>query len=262
MLRITGNEGDMFKLSDGWSVVGTTTVSGVAYSVVQREVTAADDTKTTTRILVDNKLNYMPDTAISSADGVTAGAGFSHVAITLEEALNRSITSLGWSSMVLDDDSDNILTITGTLKTSSLASGAGKDSINVQAMAESTVSLGHGQNSVTANTVSNTAITIGKDADVLSLGAVDGSTVVMGDGNNVFEAASLTSSTVTAGADDDAVTLGSMTDSSLSLGQGNNTLTVSDTTTSAKLSGGAYNDSVTLHDIAVSTVNMGAGTND
>ena len=204
----------------------------------------------------------MPDTAISSADGVTAGAGFSHVAITLEEALNRSITSLGWSSMVLDDDSDNILTITGTLKTSSLASGAGKDSINVQAMAESTVSLGHGQNSVTANTVSNTAITIGKDADVLSLGAVDGSTVVMGDGNNVFEAASLTSSTVTAGADDDAVTLGSMTDSSLSLGQGNNTLTVSDTTTSAKLSGGAYNDSVTLHDIAVSTVNMGAGTNE
>ena len=262
VLRITGNEGDMFKLSDGWSVVGTTTVSGVAYSVVQREVTAADDTKTTTRILVDNKLNYMPDTAISSADGVTAGAGFSHVAITLEEALNRSITSLGWSSMVLDDDSDNILTITGTLKTSSLASGAGKDSINVQAMAESTVSLGHGQNSVTANTVSNTAITIGKDADVLSLGAVDGSTVVMGDGNNVFEAASLTSSTVTAGADDDAVTLGSMTDSSLSLGQGNNTLTVSDTTTSAKLSGGAYNDSVTLHDIAVSTVNMGAGTNE
>lgn len=60
----------------------------------------------------------------------------------------------------------------------------------------------------------------------------------MGDGNNVFEAASLTSSTVTAGADDDAVTLGSITDSSLSLGQGNNTLTVSDTTTSAKLSGG------------------------
>ena len=261
VLRITGKSGDAFKLFDGWSVVGSTTLDGVTYSVVQTVVTSADGKETHYRILVDNKLTYMADTAINSIDGVVNGATLSHVAITLEEALNRSITSLKWSTINMGSDGATSLTITDAFKTSSLTTRKGDDTLAVQTMLLSTVSLGDGNNSLTATTVSNSSITTGTGNDVLSLDAIEGSTVVLGDGSNLFTAQKVTSSSVTAGADADTATLANVTGSTISLGAGANTLSVSGTVASSNLVGGAGDDSFTLNDITASTVNLGAGTN-
>ena len=223
--RVIGKEGDAFIMDSNWALIGTTTVSGKTWHVLQ----VTDSTGKTSRVLLDKATFNKFETA-NGGSSITEGENIYGKSITINGALASAIGDVRYSSIEATTNSPSASTVS-LLDFSSIKAGDGNDALTVTGeMKNSTISLGNGHNSLTLNgTTTNSFVKAGSGNDILhfadTISGFGYATVDMGDGNNRLVIDGQFSGNITAGSGDDIIELGDRYASgTIDLGGGVNTL--------------------------------------